>query len=59
MMSQMGSAAAPLAERRSASPAPAAAVLLTFMSAILTYFVFMLQKQHLRRKDRTKKAHLD
>src|SRR4029079_17530909 len=56
MMSRMGSAAAPPAERRSASPPPATATLLIFMSAILTYFVFMLQKQHPRRKDCTKKA---
>src|SRR4029078_13694594 len=56
MMSQMGSAAAPPAERRSASPPPATATLLIFMSAILTYFVFMLQKQHPRRKDCTKKG---
>jgi hypothetical protein len=55
----MGSAAAPPAERRSASPTPPTAALLTFMSAMLTYFVFMLQKRHLRRKDRTKKTRFD
>src|SRR5512147_634808 len=56
MMTQIGSPAAPPAERRSASPAPAIAALLTFMSAIVTYFVFMLQNLHPRRNDRTRKA---
>jgi hypothetical protein len=53
MMSQIGSGGAPPA-RRSASPA--ATVFAQFMSAMLTYFDFMLQKQGYERKDRTETA---
>src|SRR5579872_2552448 len=52
MMSQTGAADA--AGTGAAKLAPAVAALFTFMSAMLTYFVFMLQKPRDRRNDRTK-----
>src|SRR4051794_15785652 len=57
MMSQLGSAAGLAA--RSAAPVPERAVLsvvfrLTFRSAMLTYFGFMLQRSERRRNDLTR-----
>jgi hypothetical protein len=61
MMSQTGSdataAGALEAPGRSAKPLSGAAILLvTFMSAMLTYFGFMLQKHVFGRKDHTETA---
>src|SRR5262245_38072003 len=53
MMSHMGSVDAPPAVARSATVVPTTLALpVTIMSAMLTYFVFMLQKCLDRRKDR-------
>src|SRR6185437_2027091 len=54
MMSQMGSADAP--ERSGASPAASTSLGRQFMSVMLTYFGFMLQKHRHRRKDRTPRS---
>src|SRR5215467_10329902 len=53
MMSQMGSACPAVPARRSAMLVFALALSVKFMSAMLTYFVFMLQKRSCGRKDRT------
>src|SRR5579885_791146 len=54
MMSQMGSPAAPA--RAEASPDGSTSLGRQFMSAMLTYFGFMLQKRRYRRKDRTRRS---
>src|SRR6185312_7851161 len=55
MMSQIGSACPTAPPRRSVMLVPARALSLKFMSAMLTYFVFMLQKRPSGRKDRTER----
>src|SRR5262245_11815983 len=59
MMSHTGSAGADAAgpAERSARPTLPPATLFTFMSAMLTYFVFMLQKPGDGRNDRTKPSY--
>src|SRR4030095_4320199 len=52
MMSQVGSAGADPPPERSATLGPVRALPVAIMSAMLTYFVFMLQKPDDRRKDR-------
>src|SRR5262249_8674747 len=51
MMSQMGSVEPPVPLDRCGTLFSAVAVLVKFMSAMLTYFAFMLQKRCYRRKD--------